>query len=112
MEREVQFLLDILQSAELITQYTSGCGKKEFIENLQLQDSVIRRLVIVAEAAKRISEKTRQSFPNIAWHEINGMRNRLVHEYDDINLDIVWNVVIDEIPTLIKELKLKVPAKD
>jgi uncharacterized protein with HEPN domain len=112
MEREIQFLLDILQSAELVTQYTRGCGKKEFITNVQLQDSVIRRLILIAEAAKRISEETRLSLPDIPWQEINGMRNRLVHEYDDINLDIVWNVVMDEIPTLIRELKLKVPAKD
>ena len=112
MKREVQFLLDMLQSAELITQYINKCDKQEFIQNLQLQDSVIRRLIIIAEAAKRISEETRQDLPNIAWQEINGMRNRLVHEYDDINLDIVWNVVINEIPTLITELKFKVPAKD
>lgn len=112
MKREVQFLLDMLQSAELITQYTNKCDKQEFVQNLQLQDSVIRRLIIIAEAAKRISEETRQSLPNIAWHEINGMRNRLVHEYDDINLDIVWNVVTDEIPILITEIKLKVSFKD
>lgn len=112
MPREVQFLLDILQSAELITQYTAECSKKEFMRNVQLQDSVIRRLLVIAEAAKRIPEETRQNLPNIAWHEINGMRNRLVHEYDDINLDIVWNVVMDEIPILITELKLRVPCDD
>ena len=94
MQREVQFLLDILQSAELITQYTAECSKQEFLENVQLQDSVIRRLLVIAEAAKRISETTRNSISNIAWREINGMRNRLVHEYDDVNLNIVWNVVV------------------
>ena len=88
MQREVQFLLDILQSAELITQYTAECSKQEFIENVQL-DSVIRRLLIIAEAAKRVSETTRNSIQNIAWYEINRMRNRLVHEYDNVNLSIV-----------------------
>ncbi len=65
------------------------------MENVQLQDAVIRRLLIIAEAARRISETTRQGIPTIAWQEINGMRNRLVHEYDDVNLNIVWNVVQD-----------------
>ncbi|MEM9244627.1 MAG: DUF86 domain-containing protein [Cyanobacteria bacterium P01_F01_bin.153] len=111
MQRDLQFLLDMLQSAELIETYTAQCSKKEFIENIQLQDAVIRRLLIVAEAARRVSEAKRQSLPNISWQEINGMRNRLVHEYDDVNLDIVWNVIQTEIPTLIEELKSQVPPE-
>ncbi|WP_246140380.1 HepT-like ribonuclease domain-containing protein [Euhalothece natronophila] len=75
------------------------------MENMQLQDAVIRRLLVIAEAARRVSEETRQRFSNIAWQEINGMRNRLVHEYDDVNLNIVWDVVQFEIPELIQELK-------
>ncbi|MGK7910839.1 MAG: DUF86 domain-containing protein [Synechococcus sp.] len=71
----------------------------------------MRRLLIVAEAARRVSEAKRQSLPNISWQEINGMRNRLVHEYDDVNLDIVWNVIQSEIPTLIQELKPQVPPE-
>ncbi len=109
MERDPQFLLDMLQSAELIMTYTAQCTKDEFIENIQLQDSVIRRLLVIAEAARRVSEMTRQNLPNISWQEINGMRNRLVHEYDDVNLNIVWDVVQSEIPQLIETLKVNIP---
>jgi uncharacterized protein with HEPN domain len=111
MQRDLQFLLDMLQSAELIVTYTAQCSKAEFVANVQLQDSVIRRLLVIAEAARRVSETTRQSLPNISWSEINGMRNRLVHEYDDVNLDIVWDVVQSEIPSLIEELKLQIPPE-
>lgn len=111
MQRDIQFLLDMLQSAELITQYTAKCSKDEFINNIQLQDSVIRRLLVIAEAARIVSETRRESLPNIPWQEINGMRNRLVHEYDDINLNIVWDVVQQEIPILIRELKSKIPPE-
>ena len=111
MQRDLQFLLDMLQSAELITTYMAQCSKNEFIDNVQLQDSVIRRLLVIAEAARRVPEVTRQTLPNISWQEINGMRNRLVHEYDDINLNIVWDVVQFEIPTLIEELQLLFPLK-
>lgn len=111
MTKELQFLLDMLQSAELIVQYTAECSREEFINNIQLQDSVIRRLLVIAEAAKRVSVTTRQNLNGISWREINGMRNRLVHEYDDINLNIVWNVVLQEVPTLIKELKSQVPPE-
>jgi uncharacterized protein with HEPN domain len=99
----------MLQSAELILSYTAQCTKDEFVANVQLQDSVIRRLLVVAEAARRVSDATRQALPNISWQEINGMRNRLVHEYDDVNLNIVWDVVQFEILPLIKELKLQIP---
>ena len=111
MQRDLQFLLDMLQSAELIMSYTAQCSKDEFVENVQLQDSVIRRLLVIAEAARRVSETTRQTLPNISWQEINGMRNRLVHEYDDINLNILWDTVQTEIPTLIEELKLQIPPQ-
>jgi hypothetical protein len=52
-----------------------------------------------------------QTLRNISWQEINGMRNRLVHQYDDVNLNIVWDVVQTEIPTLIEELKLRIPPE-
>lgn len=112
MQRDLQFLLDMLQSAELIVTYISQCKKDEFIDNTQLQDSVIRRLLVIAEAARRVSEATRQTLPNVSWQEINGMRNRLVHDYDDVNLNIVWDVVQFEIPSLIAELKLRIPPKN
>lgn len=111
MQRDLQYLLDMLQSAELILTYTDQCSKDEFVESVQLQDAVIRRLLVIAEAARRVSETTRQTLPNISWQEINGMRNRLVHEYDDINLKIVWDVVQSEIPSLIEELKLQIPPE-
>lgn len=111
MQRDLQFLLDMLQSAELILTYIAQSSKDEFVANVQLQDSVIRRLWVIAEAARRVSDMTRQSLPNISWQEINGMRNRLVHEYDDINLSIVWNVVQLERPPLIEELKLQIPPE-
>jgi uncharacterized protein with HEPN domain len=111
MQRDLQFLLDMLQSAELTMIYTAPYSKAEFVENVQLQDSVIPRLLVIAEAARRVSEATRQTLPNISWQEINGMRNRLVHEYDDLNLNIVWDVVQTEMPTLIEELKLQIPPE-
>lgn len=72
---------------------------------------MIRRLLVIAEAARRVSDSTRQALPNISWQEINGMRNRLVHEYDDVNLNIVWDVVQSEISPLIEELKFQIPPE-
>lgn len=112
MQRDLQFLLDMLQSAELIITYTEKCSEAKFAQDIQLQDAVIRRILVIAEAARRVSDSTRQALPNIAWPEINGMRNRLVHGYDDIDLSVVWNVVQAEIPPLIAELILHIPPEN
>jgi uncharacterized protein with HEPN domain len=62
-------------------------------------------LMVIEEAARRVSDTTRQEQVDISWAEINGMRNRLVHEYDAVDFDIVWDVVQNEIPRLIAILK-------
>ncbi|GEA28851.1 hypothetical protein MiAbW_03432 [Microcystis aeruginosa NIES-4325] len=62
-------------------------------------------------SAGRVSQTTRQNLPNIAWQEIKGMRNRLVHEYDDVNINIVWDVVQSQLPSLIEELKWQIPPQ-
>ncbi len=110
MERDVQSLLDMLQSAEIVMGYISGRSPEDLVTDLQLQDAVIRRFLIIGEAAKRISEPTRNRLTTIPWSAINGMRNRLVHEYDGIDLDVVWDTAIKSLPTLILELKKVIPT--
>ena len=105
MNREQQFLLDMLLSAKIAIDYLQDKSIEDLENNLQLQDAVIRRLLIVGEASNRISETTQQSFPTIPWRMIKGMRNRLVHEYDDIDLDTVWETVKTSLPILIVELE-------
>ena len=70
MQRDLQYLLDMLQSAELIASYTKHCSEAEFAEDIQLQDAVIRRILVIAEAARRVSDSTRQALTNIAWSEL------------------------------------------
>lgn len=105
MKRDQQYLLDMLQSAEIVTNYISGRSRQDLTTDLQLQDAIIRRLLIIGEASKRISQDTCNKLTTIPWSAINGMRNRLVHEYDSIDLDVVWDTVVKSLPILILELK-------
>lgn len=105
MERDQQSLLDMLQSARIAVGYISGRSQTELETDLQLQDAIIRRLFIIGEAARRISDATRKTLPNIPWIAINGMRNRLAHEYDEIDLDVVWDTIVVSLPILIIELE-------
>ncbi|MEO1209021.1 MAG: HepT-like ribonuclease domain-containing protein [Cyanobacteria bacterium J06638_20] len=101
----------MLQSAELIMAYTEPCSEDEFLSNIQLQDAVIPQLLSIAEAARRASETTQQRLSQVSWQEINGMRNRLVHEYDAVNLSIVWNTIQIDVPGLIVNLKEHIPPE-
>ena len=82
------------------------------LRDLQFQDSVVHRLIIIGEASKRVSEAMRQSIPIIPWTAISGMRNRCIHEYDEISLNIVWETIVNNLPNLILELEKIVPPDE
>jgi len=109
MERDLQSLLDMLQSAQIVMNYIAGRSQNELATDLQFQDAMIRRLLIIGEASNRVSETTRKTLTTIPWIAMNGMRNRLVHEYDEIDLDVVWDTSLNSLPILILELKKVIP---
>lgn len=102
MERDLVYLLDILDAAKLAMTYVRGITKDSFLCDTQCQDSVIRRIEIIGEAARRISQKTKDAHPTIPWYEMVGMRNLMIHEYDDVDLEIVWDTVQRDLPLLVK----------
>lgn len=79
----------MLLSAKIAIDYLQEKSIDDLENNLLLQDAVIRRLLIIGEASSRISQNTQQSLLTIPWRLIKGMRNRLVHEYDDLDLDTI-----------------------
>ena len=105
MDRDRAHLLDILEAAKLAVSYVGTQTEQEFLSGIQCQDSVIRRFEIIGEAAKRVSEPTRADYPDLPWSEMIGMRNLLIHEYDDVDMAIVWRTVRDELPPLVKQLE-------
>lgn len=112
MERDRVYLLDILQAARLAVSYVAGVSEDEFLRDIQRQDSVIRRIEIIGEAARRISPATREAFPSIPWSDIVGMRNLMIHKYDDVDLRIVWQTVWHDLPELIAQLAVLFPPED
>ncbi len=112
MERDLQSLLDMLQSAQIVMNYIAGRSQDELATDLQFQDAMIRRLLMIGEASKRVSEITRQTLTTIPWIAISGMRNRLVHEYDEIDLDVIWDTAVNSLPNLILELEKVVPPNE
>jgi len=93
MLRDVAYLVDILEAAQLALSYTDANTEEEFYNNQQCQDAVVRRLEIIGEAARRVSIEVRSAYPDLPWEEMIGLRNLLIHEYDDIDLSVVWQTV-------------------
>ncbi len=105
MQRDQAYLADILHSAKRAMAYLAGKQKEDFLSDPQCQDAVVRRLEIIGEAARRVSEATRFSLPGLPWSSLIGMRNILIHEYDGIDVAIVWETVKRDLPALVAALQ-------
>lgn len=104
-DRDLASLADVLTSARLALRYVSPTGKSQFASDQQLQDAVIRRLELIGEAARRISPAGQKRWPHLPWREMIGMRNVVIHNYDEIDLSIVWETVDRDLPVLIQSLE-------
>ena len=106
MSKDYKILVEhILESIKQIEKYTDNISEDDFIESMQTQDSVIRRLEIIGEAIGNFPEEIRKEHPDIRWNEISGMRNFLIHEYFGVDLYLIWETIESDIPKLKKQMK-------
>jgi len=97
------YLEHILDSIDKIENFVKGISKFEFDRNVMVQDAVIRNIEVIGEATKKITKQFTQSHPEIPWQDMAGMRDKLIHDYLDVDLDVVWRTVEVDLP-LLKEL--------
>ena len=101
---EEDLLKDILEGARRILLYTENMDYDAFLEDLKTQDAVIRNLEIIGEASKNLSAEFRNKYTKIPWKSIAGMRDKLIHDYFGINIDIVWGVVTEDLSRLVNQI--------
>ena len=82
-----------------------GHVREDLPKDRQLNLALVRLVEIIGEAAARVTEETREKHPQIPWLDIVGMRNRIVHGYDEVDLDILWDVIELHLPRLIEQLR-------
>ena len=89
---------DILDAIEKIQGYTQDHSAASFIQDPKTLDAVIRNFEIIGEATKRVSSEVRIANPEIPWKQMAGLRDKLIHEYIKVNLQLIWDVVTDILP--------------
>lgn len=109
MPRDEAILLDIVKAARLVSIFVQNMAKDEFAKDVKTQSAVQHQLLVIGEAVKRLSQPFRDQHPTIPWSLIAGMRNHLIHGYDTVDLDEVWNTATGDIPALMTELKSLLP---
>lgn len=102
VDKNVQRLLHMLEGIKRLNEMLAGVAKEEFLENIKLQDASSFNISTIGEAAAHVSEDFQSVHPEIPWHKLRGIRNRLVHvfDYEQIDYDIVWEVATSALPEL------------
>ncbi|MBP9692870.1 MAG: DUF86 domain-containing protein [Alphaproteobacteria bacterium] len=98
-------LEDILDALRLVQQYIKDLDFQQFESDQRTKDAVIRNLEIIGEAARHIPNFIVQEYPNIPWRHIRDMRNILIHEYFGIDMDIIWQTLIHDLPFLQSQIE-------
>ena len=103
------YVRHIVEAGEQVASYAAGHVRADLDREPLLRDGLIRQIEIIGEAARRLSDDFRSRYPGVPWRDIIAMRNRLIHAYAGVNLDLVWETVQQDIPELVATLSVEGP---
>ncbi len=95
----------MLQAIERICRYTKGKNFEDFIADDMMYYAVVKNIEILGEASNMLTEEFRQAHPKTLWKQVNGMRNYIVHEYFQVDNNVVWDVITNDLPVLEQQIK-------
>jgi uncharacterized protein with HEPN domain len=98
------YLEHIIERCERVARSIAS-GRDEFYDSEEKQDAIIRNIEVIGEAAKRILPPTREAIASVDWRAVCGMRDVLIHNYVGVDLEEVWNVAVNDLPKLEKDLR-------
>ena len=104
MSRDSTIAIDVLNAAKLTVEFTDGMDSKAFSEDAKTQSAVLYKLLVLGEAVKRLTEDFRSEHSELPWKLMAGMRDQLIHNYDSVDVDLVWKTLQKDIPTVITVL--------
>jgi uncharacterized protein with HEPN domain len=111
MQPDEATLLDIRNAARLAMEFVKDIDKTAFLCDIKTQSAVIHQCLILGEAVKRLSETFRNNHPELSWRRMAGMRDLLIHHYDSIDLEQLWNTLQNDIPQVISVIDPLLPSQ-
>lgn len=103
------YLVHMLEMARKAVAHASGVTKDQFLANDVLEMALVHIVQVIGEAARRVSPETRERHHDIPWVEIIGMRHKVVHDYLEVDWNVVWKTVTEDLPALVSRLERIVP---
>jgi uncharacterized protein with HEPN domain len=104
MRLEKLYLVDILEAADAVQRFIMPVDEDEFMGDELRQSGVLQKLIVIGEAAGRLSKTFQDTHPEVEWHDIIAFRNIAVHEYFAIMWEIVWETAVSDVPKLRKQI--------
>ena len=98
-------LLDMVGAMNAITEFVQGKTWEDYLADLLLRSAVERQLEILGEAANRLSSSFRVAHPEVDWSNVVGLRNVIIHQYDEIDYEVVWEIATEQVPLLLEQLQ-------
>lgn len=102
------YLAHILERIQKIERFTAD-GKQRFLTDELVQDAVLRNFEVIGEAAKRLDDAYRAAHPDIPWRALAGLRDVLIHQYEGVDLERVWAIVVGDLPDLKRSIAALLP---
>ncbi len=110
--RDEAVLLDILRAARLVISFRQDMTEAAFLDDLKTQSAILHQLMVMGEAVKRLSADFRDRHVEVPWALIAGMRDKLIHGYDIVDLEQVWQTAVEDVPELLSLLEPLVPREE
>ncbi len=104
-KNDLIFIKHIIESISAIDEFSKNMDKEELVSNRMKQDAIVREIEIIGEAIKNISDNLRKKYSSIPWKDIAGTRDKMIHRYFGVDLNIVWNIIKKELPELKEKIQ-------
>lgn len=101
----IDYLEDIVDASEKIGQFIAGMTHEQFAKDDKTVYAVIRALEMIGEAIKQIPASLRDKYPRVSWREAAGIRDKLIHNYFGVNLEVVWKTAVEDVPNLCSQIR-------